>query len=380
MAIVSSDSNLKILQILRAPVGGLWRHVADLTGTLAERGHQVGLVIDSTISDVQTDQRLKKLEKHLALGLHRFDIPRLAGPSDATTPFKIRKLVHDLDVDILHGHGAKGGMHARLARLGLSDVAAIYTPHGGVLHFDAKSLQGRLFHWVERRLLGATDTIIFESRFAHDAYVRQIAQPACPAPVIHNGLAEAEFLPVPVADDAADFVFIGELRGLKGIDLLITALKEVHTLKGRPATLVIAGDGAMRNELDGIVSKLGLQERVTFLGVQPARTALTRGRCLVVPSLAESLPYVVLEAAAAGRPVIATAVGGIGEIFGPTQSALIESGNVDILQAALRDFLADEKAAEAQVAERMSHIRSHFSLDHMTDQIESVYRAALAHR
>ncbi|RDE08961.1 glycosyltransferase family 4 protein [Pelagibacterium lacus] len=359
---------------MRAPVGGLFRHVADLTVELARRGHAIGIVADSGSGDAATQDRLDSLATHASLGIHRLPIPRLLGMSDATTPLKIRRLARELDVSILHGHGAKGGFCARMARLGKSDPKALYTPHGGALHFDPRSLQGRLFMQIERLLLPASDAVVFESAYAKDVFADKVAVPRCPAPVIHNGLAPAEFEPVIPTDDAADFVYVGELRMLKGIDLLVEALAPLAAADGRPATLVMAGDGPDRNGLTARIEALGLSGRVTLAGVQPARQMFARGRCVVVPSRAESLPYIVLEAAAAGRPVIATRVGGIPEIFGPTADDLIASDEVEALRTAMADWLSDPSRHEAAAVRRLAFIRDRFSLRTMADQVESLYR------
>ena len=196
--------------------------------------------------------------------------------------------------------------------------------------------------------------------------------------MIHNGLGEQDFEPLDLAPDAADFVFIGEFRKLKGIGVLLEALEGVRTADGRPATLVMAGDGPDADLFKEMIGRFGLAERVRLLGVQPARPTLRQGRCAVVPSLAESLPYVVLEAAAAGRPVIATRVGGIPEIFGPTAERLLPPGDVAALRARLQDAVERPKAAEDEARRRLAFVREQFSLARMTDQIESLYRSALA--
>jgi len=371
---------LRILQILRAPIGGLYRHVIDLSGALAARGHQLGLVMDNSLCDAQTLERLADLEPHLALGVHKMAIPRLLGVSDLTVPWRLKQLARTHDIDILHGHGAKGGFHARLARIGATKRRAVYTPHGGVLHFDQDKLGGKLFLQIEKFLLGQTDAIIFESAFARKTYSDRIASPICAAKVIHNGLAAAEFVPVPAGPEARDFGFVGELRELKGILVLLEALVEVKAADGRPASLVVAGDGPLRAEVEARVAALGLSGRVELVGVRPAREIFAQARCVVVPSLAESLPYTVLEAAAAAKPVIATNVGGIGEIFGPTADALILPGDSTMLRAALQGFLDDPAAAERGMRQRLEHVRTSFSLERMTTDIESLYHATFAHR
>jgi glycosyltransferase involved in cell wall biosynthesis len=365
-------AKLRILQVMRAPVGGLFRHVADLTRALAEAGHDVGLVVDSLVNDAQTESKLAALQPYAKLGIHRFAMPRLLGPGDLKTPFAVRKLAHALNIDVLHGHGAKGGFYARLARIRRSAIA-LYTPHGGVLHFSRSSLAGRVFHRLEKALMAQTGAIIFESAYAQATYSALIGQPTCPTVVIHNGLAPDEFVPVPPNGNAADFVFVGELRDLKGIFVLIDALRGVTRADGSPATLVMAGDGPSRADFEARIAQLGLQQRVILLGAQPARPTFAKGRVAIVPSLAESLPYVVLEAAAARLPVIATAVGGIPEIFGPTSARLVPAGDAVALGNAMQQALDAPQAAQTEMLERLTHVESHFSLGKMTTSIEALY-------
>lgn len=374
------DVPLRILLILRAPVGGLFRHVSDLTHELAARGHQIGIVVDKLHTDGLSAQRLGALSPLAALGIHAFAIPRTAGTGDLTTPFAIRRLADRLRIDVLHGHGAKGGLYARLARIGARHRVALYTPHGGVLNYKPGSPVGSLFRWFERLLMGATDAIIFESAFAHRAYVEQIGVPTCPAPVIHNGLRPDEFVPIVPRPDAADFVFIGEFRDVKGITYLLDALVGLRAPGGRPATLAMAGSGPDFEATRSRIAALGLEGRVQLLGVQPARPTLERGRCEVVPSLAESLPYVILEAAAAGRPVIATDVGGVTEIFGPTAASLVPAADSKALARAMQAYLDRPDVADREAELRYAHIRDGFSVARMTDGIEALYRQALAAR
>lgn len=368
-----AEAGLRILQVMRAPVGGLFRHVADLTRALAARGHKVGLVVDSLANDGQTESRLQALLPHAELGVHRFAMPRLFGAGDVGTPFAVRRLARALDIDILHGHGAKGGFYARLARIGGGKAVALYTPHGGVLHFSGASLSGRIFHRLERALMAQTGAIIFESTYARATYSALIGAPTCPTEVIHNGLAPDEFVPVQPAADAADFVFVGELRDLKGIHVLVEALASVTGPDGRPATLAMAGDGPDREQLETRIAALDLGGRVELLGAQPARPTFSKGRVAVVPSLAESLPYVILEAAAARLPVISTRVGGIPEIFGPTAPSLIPANDADALRVAMQAALDHPDAANAEMLTRLAHVEKHFSLAAMTESIETLY-------
>ncbi|MBJ3785457.1 glycosyltransferase family 4 protein [Devosia sediminis] len=368
-----AGDSLRILQVLRAPVGGLFRHVADLTRALAAKGHSVGVVVDSMANDAQTEGLLRALEADAVLGIHRLPMPRLFGRADLKTPFAVSALAQKLKIDILHGHGAKGGFYARLAAYGRGKAKVFYTPHGGVLHFPADKASGRLFHRIERLLMSKTSAIIFESRYAEKTYSALIGAPTCRSAVIHNGLRPEEFVPVEPVQGAADFVFVGELRDLKGIFPLVEALSRVSRPDGLPADLVMAGDGPDRAALEARLAELGIAEKVKLVGSRPAREVFAMGRNAVVPSLAESLPYVVMEAAAARLPVISTQVGGIGEIFGPTADSLIPAGNVEALSQAMTNILADPAGAQREMLTRLAHIEAGFSVAHMAQSIEALY-------
>jgi glycosyltransferase involved in cell wall biosynthesis len=108
----------------------------------------------------------------------------------------------------------------------------------------------------------------------------------------------------------------------------------------------------------------------------PARRAFGLGRCMVVPSRAESLPYIVLEAAAAAKPLIATRVGGIPEILGDGPH-LVRPAE-EALAAAMLGVLRDPAGAAARSAAAVAGLRRSFSIDAMTEGVVLAYRNALA--
>jgi len=119
---------------------------------------------------------------------------------------------------------------------------------------------------------------------------------------------------------------------------------------------------------------------VHFLGAKPARTAFALGRLVVVPSRAESLPYIVLEAAAAGRPLVATAVGGISEILGPDAADLVPPEDPAALARAIGSALQQNADSRAAVLRLQQRVRAAFSTDVMTDGVLAAYRDARARR
>jgi glycosyltransferase involved in cell wall biosynthesis len=287
--------------------------------------------------------------------------------------------VRALDPDILHGHGAKGGVYGRvigtLLRASGSRVARIYSPHGGSLHYDPASLAGRVYFTAERGLARMTDAFVFVSRFEADAYAAKVKAPSAPTAVIHNGLRPEEFDPVITAPDARDFLFIGAFRALKGPDLFIEALAKLRERTGKVPTAILVGAGEEQPLYEALVAERGLSATTTFRPSMAAREAFALARVVVLPSRAESMPYIVLEALAAGVPTITTKVGGIPEIYGAESMRLVAPDNAAALAAAMAQAMAAPAAAKA-TAERLRHdVRSAFSIGTMAASIEAVYRA-----
>ena len=158
---------LKILHVLRSPVGGLFRHVIDLSRAQAARGHQVGIVADSSTGGARADAAFAGLSGQLALGLTRVPMSRHAGLSDLSAQRHVAHRARDAGADVLHGHGAKGGAYARLCG---GRAIRVYTPHGGSLHYSRSSLVGLLYLTLERVLMARTELFLFESRYGRDAF------------------------------------------------------------------------------------------------------------------------------------------------------------------------------------------------------------------
>jgi glycosyltransferase involved in cell wall biosynthesis len=273
---------LAILHVFRAPVGGLFRHVVDLVRGQVAAGHRVGIVADASTGGSRAEPTLAELAPLLALGMTRVPMSRHLGLRDVTAVRRVAQVIAASGADVIHGHGAKGGAYARLVS---NRALRAYTPHGGSLHFHPRSPIGFIYLTLERALLPRTDLILFESAYARDIYHARIGTRAAPVRVIHNGVAAAEFTPVTPAMDARDVVFVGELRRLKGVDVLIEALSLLNA-GGRPVSATIVGSGPEAAEFQALARTRGLAT-VTFPGAMPARDAFARGRLLIVPSRAE---------------------------------------------------------------------------------------------
>jgi len=368
---------MKIVHCFRSPVGGIFRHVRDLVDAQEAAGHSVGIVCDSSTGGEYEDRLFEQMRSKLKLGLVRIRMDRSVSPADLIALARCATIIRKWNPDILHAHGAKGGAYARIIgtalRLFGSRPSRLYCPHGGSMHYDATKLSGRLYFLFERVLERMTDRLIFVSRYEADGYCQKVGVPNCPYDIVHNGLRPEEFEDVPAAPDAADFLYIGMMRDLKGPDVFLEALARLQERHRGPITAHFVGDGPDKPVYLRQIARLGLEKAVTVHDAMPARKAFALARVVVVPSRAESMPYLVLEAAAAGKPLVATRVGGIPEIFGQDADALVEPGNAEALAAAMDRTLADSGEAARRLREA---VRARFSVERMAREIEAAYRKA----
>ena len=367
---------LNIIHVFRAPLGGLFRHVVDLTKGQHARGHRVGIVCDTLTGGERAEKALAELMPHLALGLLRTPMPRHGSWRDWTALRAVSRRINELKADVVHGHGAKGGAYARFT-LARRAAIRVYTPHGGSLNYDHTTAVGKFYLAIERMLMQRGDLYTFESAYSADAYRDKIGRPRGIVRVVHNGVSKAELEPVATSEDATDLVFLGEFRPAKGINTLFDAL--ILLLKqGRRVTVTLVGDGPDMPAMRAQIARDDLTQSIRIFSPMPAREALARGRIMVVPSHAESLPYVVLEAAAAGKPLIATRVGGLPEIYGPLSDNLVPARDAPALAAAINRTLDDCPAAERLATELRERVSRGFSLKSMVDGVLDAYEAGLA--
>jgi glycosyltransferase involved in cell wall biosynthesis len=369
-----ADQPVRILHALRAPVGGIFRHVLDLANGQAERGYQVGIIADSLTGGERAEAALNEIAPRLKLGVYRFPIHRQPHPTDILTWVRFMRLMRRVKPDVLHGHGAKAGAFIRLKPRS-SGCIRVYTPHGGSLHYPLNTFKGALYSRLERALMNSTDLFLFESDFARDTYQRTIGIPGGLVRCVFNGVTADEFDPIPKAPDATDVVYVGEFRQIKGADLLIDAIARLRA-DGNPVTLTLAGDGEELQNLKAQVQKLFLSEAVRFIGHVKARYGFSKGKLLVVPSRRDSMPYVVIEAAAAGVPMVAANVGGIPEIFDSYTDALFAPNIVAAMADAIETALEDPAATQTRAKSLRERIFLHFSQKAMVEGVLAGYRAA----
>ncbi|MEX0344031.1 MAG: glycosyltransferase family 4 protein [Rhizobiaceae bacterium] len=371
-------TGLRIVHCFRSPVGGIFRHVRDLASAQKKNGHAIGIVCDSATGGTFEDNMFQAQEPELALGVTRIPMQRHIGPGDIAAAWRTFRVIRRLKPDIIHGHGAKGGAYARvfgsLLRVSGSRVARLYSPHGGSLHYDENTLTGKAIFAIERAMERQADHLLFVSEFERQTYRRKVGEPRVPNQVIYNGLRDAEFEPVRPDPDAADFLFIGMMRDLKGPDIFIDALSLASRQSGHDLSGVMVGDGDDLPKYKAQAKRLGISQKITFRPPMAAREAFALAKTIVVPSRAEAMPYIVLEALGAGMPMIATDVGGIPEIFDKKRENLCQPEAAAIAEAMVTAH-TNPKGFRGRMP-ALAELKSRFSVTTMAAAIEQAYREA----
>ena len=123
------DRPLRILHVVRTPVGGIFRHILDLANGQVDRGHHVGIVADTLTGGERAKEALAQIGPRLKLGVHRFAMLREPSLADVWIWLRLRRLIRQLEPNVLHGHGAKTGAFIRVG-IGSKAAIRVYTPQG----------------------------------------------------------------------------------------------------------------------------------------------------------------------------------------------------------------------------------------------------------
>jgi len=347
----------------------------------SKAGHQVGILCDSSTGGAHEEQLFGSIMPYLSLGLTRIPIDRSISLRDIPAFWRSYKEIRSLRPDVLHGHGAKGGAMARLAgtalRVNRYRVSRLYSPHGGSLHFSPSRLVGWAVLRLEKMQERSTDAIVFVCEFERNTYIAKVGPVEVRNEVVYNGVAEADFIPVPEAPNAVDFLYVGMLRDLKGPDIFIDAFAKTERILKRPLTGMMIGDGPQRDKYLEMMTVRGLGQRITMQPAMNIRHAFATAPTVIVPSRAESMPYIVLESLAAGKAVIASNVGGISEVLGKESGALVLPGDSDALAAVMAESLTDPDWKARNMPDRERFDKT-FSAVTMASRITDLYKELVA--
>lgn len=282
--------------------------------------------------------------------------------------------------DLAHSHGYKALILGRTAcqTFGIPIVA---TNHG----WDSPTWRVRLYQRWEAHLMRSIAAVVAVSQ-AGAKQIRQRGVPACRTVVIPNGVpvlppgktARSLRRELGLGCGVRALAFVGQLVHRKGLDVLLNALGRAAGILG-DFRLFIAGDGPLRDKLRAHACALGLSERVSWLGFRrDIETVYEICDLVVLPSRYEGMPMTILEAMSHGRAVLATDVGGAGEVIQDgINGRLVPARDVDALASALRELLADDNRRDSLAREARRTVMTQYSSDLMAARYAVLYRRVL---
>ncbi|MGH2745180.1 MAG: glycosyltransferase [Pseudonocardiaceae bacterium] len=377
--------------IARMNIGGPAHHVSLLSGRLDRVRFRTRLAHGGITASEGSFEHLADREGcavEVVAGLG----PEIRPLGDLRALLGLVGILHRYRPHILHTHTAKAGFIGRVAAL-LSPnprPVIVHTYHGHVLEGYFGRRTSALYRLLERRLATVSDCLIGVSKATVDDLVRLRVAERRKFRVVPVGLDLERFGQADrgaaaalrrewgVGDAEILAAYVGRLVSIKRLDLVLRAVAEARR-RGASVRLVVAGDGERRQELERLAGDLGLDEAARFLGyVSDASSVVASADVAILASDSEGTPVALIDAAAAGLPAVATAVGGVPEVVVPGTGILVPRGDHAALGAAL-DRLARDRPLRERMGERArEHVRRHFSVDRLLRDIESLYEELLA--
>jgi len=375
---------LRVLLVIEAAGGGTGRHVIDLARGLSKRNHNVCLAYSADRAEPGFCKTIEALDN---VELFQLPMSRSVGLHDRRSVRELRKLIEECGpFDILHGHSSKAGALLRLAHRGLPGQC-IYTPHAMVtLDPDLGFVKRLLYTTAERYLARLCDRIICVSD-EEKTHATGYGIPERLLTVVNNGIspdADAkESLErhwarnyLRLDDDVTVIGSVGRLSHQKAFDRLIRAFAMI-ALRQPKLILVLIGEGPKRKDAEKLASDLGVSGQVIFTGAESGRALMPAFDIFALSSRYEGFPYVLLEAASCGLPIVMTAVGGATAMVEDGESGFVVKQN-DLTELAARlatlagDTRVREKMGRASAARAES-----LTMDQMVSKTLRVYEDAL---
>ena len=363
----------RVLHMIETPgTGGAERVLVDIARSLPSPFESVGAIL----VDGWTVQELR------ATGIPCHILP-LQRSFDYGWPSRLARFIQTNRIDIVHAHEFTSAVYAAFGAA-LASVPIVSTIHG-------KN------YWPERLYRRAALRIAIEMSAAFVAVSFDLARfvsATVPVPerkltVVRNGIDLTKFFPdvssaararaeLGAAPSDVVILCVGALDPVKGQSILVDV---ACGLRGRvaPFKIWIVGEGPLRSELQSRIDKENLGDCVRLLGWRTdVATLLSSANLSVLPSFSEGMPLAVMESMACGTPIVASRVGGVGElIVDGTHGLLVRAGDVQALTAAVSRLVTDHALGSRLATAGRDRAAKEFSLTGMTDRYAELYRAAL---
>jgi len=377
-----SGRGLKVLHVMESTIGGTRRHLTDIARGLNARGVEVHLVV---AAERQTDFRAD-LARLADEGCVVTELPMVRAISPLRDPrhlLALERIMRRVRPDIVHTHSSKAGVLGRLASIAGDTGIRVHTPHTLAFLFQEMfgKLKRGLFFQLEKHLAGHTRRVVAVSESEARTFVESGVIARNRVRVVPNGIDPTPYedaAPLDLAGLGLDparptAAVIGLLNAAKGQDLALEALARPEAWE---LQLVVAGHGELDEELERRANELGVRGRVAFLGYRTDVPAILAAcDLLLLPSRWEGLPYVVLEAMAAGKPVVATPVDGAVDLLSTGETGwLAERIDGEALAAALGAFLDLSPEVRKAFGRRgRERVRERYTVERMVEGLLDLY-------
>ena len=381
----------KILFVItQAEMGGAQRAVFELAAGLKDRYEIVVAAGEPAGSDELVSRCESAGIRIVRLGhLHRAIRPR----QDIRAVFELRAMIRNERPDIVHAHSSKAGIISSLACCTPHHARCtlIYTAHGWVFQEPLSPLRRLLYLWMEK--IAARErkaTIVLSESEKKIALANHLGSNAslvvipngvsCPPKMFDRDRARAEISRlIPIDSSTRLLGAVANLYPAKGLDTLVAAAGIVYDLYP-DVHFIIAGEGPERKKIEREIRSRNLDEIVRLIGkISDPGQFLPAFDIFVLSSRKEGLPFALLDAAAAGLPIVATRVGGIPEVLrDETDALLVAPDDPSGLAKAILQLLDDPRLSARLAVSAKDRICSSFTLDRMLRETAALYDRLLS--
>jgi glycosyltransferase involved in cell wall biosynthesis len=384
---------IKVLRVIaRLNMGGPALHVAYLTAGLRERGYDTTLVAGSL---ARGEDSMDFVAEQLGIRVeHIAELRRdISAVHDLRAVLSLARMIRRERPTILHTHTAKAGAVGRLAALlagGARPPIVVHTFHGHVLRGYFGPVRTFGFRQLERWLARMTTALVAVSPEVRDDLVKLGVAPRDRFTVVRLGIRLDERVAdrdgrdetrrvLGIGPDCFTVGWIGRMTAVKRTSDVLLAFKRLRE-RGVDARLCMVGDGPDREPLERRAHELGIMRNTLFLGYQedvaPFYAAFD---AMILPSGNEGTPVSAIEALAAGRPVVATRVGGVPDVVRDGEDGfLVDTGDVDTLADRLVQLAEDSDLRRAMGEAGRSRVLARYSVERLVDDVDRLYRTLLA--
>jgi glycosyltransferase involved in cell wall biosynthesis len=387
------DEPIRVLRVIaRMNVGGPSLHVSYLTRELDERGYQTTLVAGRVGEE---EGSMSYIAEELGVEpLYVPELQRAISPApDLGAVLRLRTLIRELRPHIIHTHTAKAGAVGRAAALVAGrdrPKVVVHTFHGHVLRGYFDPAVAAMFRQLERRLARVTDVLVAVSPQVRDDLVRLGVAPAGRIAVVRLGLDLEQRTAAPpdarrvfrdrlgIGEDRFVIGWLGRMTEIKRTDDLIRAFARLRS-RGADADLLLVGDGPLRPALTDLAASLGVLDRTHFVGYQADVGEIYAAvDTFSLTSANEGTPATIIEAQAAGLPVVSTDVGGVADIVQDGVTGLLTApGDVEGVTDALARLAEDGQLRTSMGEAGRTRVSTRYAIPRLVDDIDRLYRTFL---